>query len=49
MEIGLLLVMKENYPPSIDREDTSKGYVEGNLRWLTHLENSRLGGYHRKT
>lgn len=29
--------------PSIDRIDTDKGYVLGNIRWLTHSENSRLG------
>ena len=34
--------------PSVDREDTSKGYVLGNIRWLTHSENSSLGGKHRK-
>jgi hypothetical protein len=30
--------------PSIEREDTSIGYVEGNIRWITHSENSRNGG-----
>lgn len=34
--------------PSIDRIDTSIGYVDGNIRWVTHSENSRLGGMHRK-
>lgn len=29
--------------PSIDREDSSKGYTLDNMRWLTHSENSRLG------
>ena len=29
--------------PSIDRVDTTKGYTRGNIRWLTHSENSRLG------
>jgi hypothetical protein len=29
--------------PSIDRIDSSKGYVIGNIRWITHSENSRLG------
>jgi len=33
--------------PSIDRIDTSLGYVIGNIRWLTHSENSRLGGINR--
>lgn len=26
--------------PSIDRMDSSEGYVEGNIRWLTFSENS---------
>lgn len=30
--------------PSIDRIDSSDGYVFGNIRWLTHSENSSLGG-----
>lgn len=29
--------------PSIDRKDASIGYEVGNIRWLTHSENSRLG------
>ena len=29
--------------PSIDRQDASIGYEIGNIRWLTHSENSRLG------
>lgn len=29
--------------PSIDRIDTMKGYVMGNIRWLTHSDNSKLG------
>lgn len=29
--------------PSIDRLDTSKGYLKDNIRWITHSENSRLG------
>lgn len=29
--------------PSVDRIDSTKGYVLGNIRWLTHSENSRLG------
>lgn len=29
--------------PSIDREDSSLGYVIGNIRWVTHSENSRDG------
>lgn len=27
--------------PSIDRIDPEKGYVEDNMRWLSHRENSR--------
>lgn len=27
--------------PSIDRIDAERGYVVGNMRWLTHRENSR--------
>lgn len=33
--------------PSIDRIDSSKGYEKGNMRWLTHSENSRLGNISR--
>lgn len=33
--------------PSVDRIDASLGYVEGNVRWLTHSENSRRGAYAR--
>lgn len=33
--------------PSIDRIDTSKGYILGNIRWMTHSENSALGGKNR--
>lgn len=29
--------------PSIDRKDASLGYTLGNIRWITHSENSRLG------
>lgn len=32
------------YRPTVDRLDTSKGYTLGNMRWITHSENSRLGG-----
>jgi hypothetical protein len=35
--------------PSIDRIDTEKGYVIGNIRWLTHSQNSSFGGKHRMT
>jgi hypothetical protein len=29
--------------PSIDRENPLEGYVIGNMRWITHSENSSLG------
>lgn len=29
--------------PTVDRIDSSRGYVVDNMRWLTHSENSRLG------
>jgi hypothetical protein len=34
--------------PSVDRIDTSKGYTIDNMRWITHSENSRLGGMYKK-
>jgi len=33
--------------PSIDRIDSSKGYVMGNIRWLPHWLNSKLGNESR--
>lgn len=30
--------------PSVDRVNTEQGYILGNIRWITHSENSRLGG-----
>lgn len=33
--------------PSIDRVDVSKGYTMGNIRWITHSENSSLGAKRR--
>lgn len=33
--------------PTVDRIDSSQGYVLDNMRWLTHSENSRLGSYDR--
>jgi len=29
--------------PSVDRKDSSKGYVLDNIRWITNSENSILG------
>lgn len=29
--------------PSVDRIDSSKGYILGNMEWVTHSENSRRG------
>lgn len=34
---------QRKYTPSIDRIDSNGGYVLGNIRWITHSENSRLG------
>jgi hypothetical protein len=33
--------------PSINRIDPAKGYELGNIEWLTHSENSRLGAIER--
>lgn len=29
--------------PSVDRKDSSKGYLFDNIEWVTHSENSRRG------
>lgn len=34
--------------PSINRVDTDKGYIVGNIEWLTHSVNSSLGGSSHK-
>lgn len=34
--------------PSINRIDTNTGYVHGNMEWITHSENSRLGSISSK-
>lgn len=33
----------QKYSPSIDRIDSTEGYIEGNIQWITHSENSRKG------
>lgn len=33
--------------PSIDRIDSRRGYTIGNIRWITHSENSKLGNESR--
>ncbi|OQB03364.1 MAG: hypothetical protein BWY21_02187 [Parcubacteria group bacterium ADurb.Bin216] len=33
--------------PTVDRIDPKLGYVVGNMRWLTHSENSRIGAIHK--
>lgn len=33
--------------PSVDRIDSGLGYEIGNIRWITHSENSSLGGINR--
>lgn len=44
--------VKSNYArtlsPSVDRIDPSEGYVKGNIRWITHSQNSRLGSLNRQ-
>jgi hypothetical protein len=33
--------------PSVNRIDSSRGYVLANMEWITHSENSRLGSINR--
>lgn len=33
--------------PSVDRLDSSKGYILENMEWVTHSENSRRGAINR--
>ncbi len=35
--------------PSVDRLESSVGYVFGNIEWVTHQENSRRAGHKPKT
>lgn len=35
--------------PSINRIDPGRGYEIGNIEWLTHSENSRLGAISHRT
>lgn len=35
--------------PSVNRIDTTQGYVIGNIEWVTHSVNSALGGMARNT
>jgi len=35
--------------PSIDRIDTSLGYINGNIQWITHSENSKKGAISKHT
>lgn len=37
----------QRFAPSVDRIDTQYGYVIGNIRWLTHSQNSSLGGQNK--
>lgn len=34
--------------PTVNRIDSDKGYLLGNMEWLTHSENSRLGAISQK-
>lgn len=38
---------EQKLAPTVDRIDSSKGYIIENMRWLTHSENSRLGNISR--
>lgn len=35
---------RQSLAPSVDRIDSSKGYLISNMEWVTHSENSRRGG-----
>lgn len=35
--------------PSVDRIDSSKGYILSNMEWVTHSENSRRGSLNKPT
>ena len=34
--------------PSINRIDSTVGYIDGNMEWITHSENSRLGSISKR-
>ncbi len=34
--------------PSVDRIDSSRGYVLSNMEWVTHSENSRRGNVSKR-
>lgn len=36
------------FAPSVDREDSSKGYNLDNMRWLPHWKNSQLGALSKR-
>jgi hypothetical protein len=46
-DVWVLSGYQRKLTPSVDRKDSSKGYILDNMRWLTHSENSRLGNLSR--
>lgn len=39
---------QQRLAPTVDRIDSSIGYIPSNMRWLTHSENSRLGSLSKR-